>query len=213
VDDLDDLRRTAPPPGPRRRPWQAAPPPQSLRAPQSCRDGEKTGLESDIDCGGPCRPCPIEKSCRLARDCISGLCNAGECVERPYEPGTPIPPGYDLETSHSDAAASTRTAGMWFFAAGYAGAYVAALSLPSRLGAMYVPVLGPWIAMGELDTGGAKAALAIDGTVQGAGVVLFLGGLVGAGHQLVRSDVPVATLQVLPTVGRDQASIDLLGTF
>ncbi len=124
-----------------------------------------------------------------------------------------MPPGYDVEKSYSDAAASARTAGMWFFAAGYAGAYAAALSLPSRLGAMYVPVLGPWIAMGELESGGAKAGLAIDGTVQGVGIILFLGGLAGAGQQLVRSDVPVATLQVLPTVGRDHAGVGLLGAF
>jgi len=149
----------------------------------------------------------------MARDCISGLCNAGECVERAYEPGTAVPPGYDVETSYSDAAASARTAGIWFFGAGYAGAYVAALSLPSRLGAMYVPVLGPWITMGQLESGGAKAALAIDGAVQGLGVVLFLGGVVGAGKQLVRSDVPLATLQVVPTVGRDHAGVGFLGAF
>ena len=53
----------------------------------SCSDGILNGLESDIDCGGNCDPCPIGFACILDDDCISGSCESGICVDaEPPEP-------------------------------------------------------------------------------------------------------------------------------
>ncbi len=48
----------------------------------SCDDKELSGAETDVDCGGPtCDACGLGLSCREARDCASGICEAGTCVE------------------------------------------------------------------------------------------------------------------------------------
>ncbi len=46
----------------------------------ACLDDEvKSGLETDIDCGGPCRPCPDAASCSEDTDCRSLACEDGAC--------------------------------------------------------------------------------------------------------------------------------------
>ncbi len=46
-----------------------------------CGDGELSGQETDVDCGGPsCDPCPNGKACLQAGDCVSGLCLSGVCA-------------------------------------------------------------------------------------------------------------------------------------
>jgi hypothetical protein len=43
--------------------------------PQTCLDGKKNVVETDIDCGGPdCAPCDVGKVCAGGTDCISGVC-------------------------------------------------------------------------------------------------------------------------------------------
>lgn len=46
----------------------------------SCDDGERNAGESDIDCGGPCQPCPAGKACLDDPDCATAACSAGLCV-------------------------------------------------------------------------------------------------------------------------------------
>lgn len=57
----------------------------------SCTDGEMSGDESDVDCGGPsCKPCAVGASCRANRDCDSkvctddGTCAAPTCDDRVF---------------------------------------------------------------------------------------------------------------------------------
>ena len=46
----------------------------------ACSDGRKSALESDVDCGGTCGGCAIDKSCSTGDDCASGVCtDAGKC--------------------------------------------------------------------------------------------------------------------------------------
>ncbi|NJL43702.1 MAG: hypothetical protein HC945_00005 [Nitrosarchaeum sp.] len=45
-----------------------------------CTDGIKNHNESDIDCGGPCTACSPGASCRVAEDCKSTVCSAGQCL-------------------------------------------------------------------------------------------------------------------------------------
>jgi hypothetical protein len=39
------------------------------------------GIESDIDCGGCCRPCTDGRRCRSASDCLDAACVAGRCAQ------------------------------------------------------------------------------------------------------------------------------------
>ena len=117
-----------------------------------------------------------------ARDCVSGRCGAGKCEEHPYFVGDPVPPGYRIEISQSDGAATARFAGLLFLVGGYAPAYIGALSMPSEYGALYIPLAGPWITMGVVEATPDKVFLAIDGAAQAAGAVLLVGGMVGAGR-------------------------------
>lgn len=48
----------------------------------TCEDGEKNGLETDVDCGGgACARCPAGKKCREAEHCLSEVCEVGVCRE------------------------------------------------------------------------------------------------------------------------------------
>ena len=176
---------------------------------ETCFDGRLDGPESDVDCGGDCIPCPLAARCQVARDCESGRCAEGSCVEQVYRPGVAIPEGYHLERAEDDAAATARFVGLLFFGLSYAAAYASGISLPSRLGALYLPVAGPWIALGHIDEGYGKVLLATDGALQGAGVVLLIGGFVLAKQQLVRDpEQPVAF-----TVAPGPSGLRIIGSF
>jgi len=52
----------------------------SLCAPPSCEDGILSGVESDVDCGGPsCPKCTIDAKCGGNNDCAEGLCLEASC--------------------------------------------------------------------------------------------------------------------------------------
>jgi hypothetical protein len=49
-------------------------------APDSCLDGVKDGVETDVDCGKFCNVhCAVGQTCISGNDCASGLCGAGTC--------------------------------------------------------------------------------------------------------------------------------------
>ena len=215
----DDLDGTLVPPADSFPPAKRAPrpPPLPLSAGKGdCDNGAQDGIESDIDCGGACEPCAIEKQCRLARDCVSGRCGEGICVERPLDSDDPIPDGYEVAMSRGDAASTARAAGVLFLGVGYAGAYLAALSLPSVLGKMYVPVIGPWLSLKHVEGGDGKTWLVADGATQAVGLGLLVGGYALAGRQLLRkpkSRGEGETVQVIPHVGRHASGLTVAGRF
>src|SRR5262249_13074124 len=47
-----------------------------------CTDGQKNGVETDVDCGGVCVPCADGRDCAQDADCQSRVCKAGRCLER-----------------------------------------------------------------------------------------------------------------------------------
>lgn len=155
-----------------------------------CQDGERNGGETDVDCGGECGPCWHRRACGVPSDCWSGLCADGRCRERVLGARERPPPGYELRMSRRDAPGTARLAGTAFLIASYAPAYVAAVSYPGRLGALYVPLLGPWLTLDEVELGSAKFALVADGSVQIAGAVLLIGGWALRGQQLLRVPAP-----------------------
>lgn len=52
-----------------------------------CTDGITNGSETDIDCGGSCKPCTLNHSCRVGSDCFNGNCVGGTCAPLPCENG------------------------------------------------------------------------------------------------------------------------------
>jgi hypothetical protein len=46
----------------------------------SCHDRRQNGLESDVDCGGPCAPCRDGAACGQDLECRSLRCVAGRCA-------------------------------------------------------------------------------------------------------------------------------------
>jgi len=184
--------------------------PLTTYAAASCYDKQRNGPETDVDCGGDCLPCAIDQACRAPRDCRTGRCADGICEEFAYHTGEPLPPGYRVETSNEDAAASARKAGLLFFGIGYGAAYVGALALPGRLSWLYAPVVGPFFALeGREDW--AKALLIADGVLQSAGAALLIGGIAGKGKQLVRIDF--AGVKVVPSATPKGCGVGVLGAF
>lgn len=53
----------------------------------TCWDAVANQGESDIDCGGPCAPCPLDAACQLDDDCSTGLCDPASltCASPPGE--------------------------------------------------------------------------------------------------------------------------------
>ena len=50
----------------------------------SCEDNAENGLETDIDCGGNCDPCGLDKNCVIDEDCESGNCNSQRCSSQDH---------------------------------------------------------------------------------------------------------------------------------
>jgi hypothetical protein len=178
----------------------------------SCFDGVRNGPESSIDCGGDCPPCERGRWCRAPRDCYSGRCSERICEEQLREDDMPPPRGYVVERAEADGPAVARTVGWVSLGLGYAGAYVAALSLPGELSALYAPVVGPWIEVAD-DGQSLRVLIAIDALLQSVGAGLVIGGYAMAGEQLVRQDAVVASVRIDPRVSRDGAGLFVLGAF
>lgn len=45
-----------------------------------CSDGQKSPDETDVDCGGPCPKCLVERACAIDGDCTTGNCDEGVCA-------------------------------------------------------------------------------------------------------------------------------------
>ncbi len=48
-----------------------------------CTDGALGGDETDVDCGGSCKPCQDGRKCQKFSDCEGGICNGGTCESTP----------------------------------------------------------------------------------------------------------------------------------
>jgi len=48
-----------------------------------CSNGVKDITEADVDCGGDCKPCALNKTCFGNSDCTSNSCVMGKCVVNP----------------------------------------------------------------------------------------------------------------------------------
>jgi hypothetical protein len=48
---------------------------------QQCSNGKTDGDETDVDCGGGCNACTVDKSCKLDADCTSSTCINLRCFD------------------------------------------------------------------------------------------------------------------------------------
>ncbi len=49
--------------------------------PKTCGDGSQNSDETDIDCGGDCKPCAPGQACEGPKDCLLGSCIDGVCAK------------------------------------------------------------------------------------------------------------------------------------
>jgi hypothetical protein len=52
----------------------------AIAPPPPCQNGVKDGTESDVDCGGTCPRCALNKTCSSRDDCATALCSGQTCV-------------------------------------------------------------------------------------------------------------------------------------
>ena len=133
-----------------------------------------------------------------------------------YEEGDPIPPGYrvDSRIRKGLVIGGAVTFGVpWFFSAMIAS-IGDSLSRSSDLWPLYIPALGPFIAMGTLETEGPGTFwLAVDGLAQSGGIAMLIAGIVAQEKRLVRSTEHDVSVTVMPLrFGPHGAGLGLVGT-
>jgi hypothetical protein len=146
----------------------------------------------------------------------------------PWKPGDPAPPGYhvekrvDVKTIRSGAALLV---GFWVISV-IAGAVLNSAEEekaedgddvePGDWSVLYIPVAGPFLAMGNTTTDDAGwAFLLLDGVFQSVGLLGVLIGLVSTEEHLERNTQSRLTpsIRVAPVVGREAAGFGLMGHF
>jgi hypothetical protein len=50
-----------------------------------CANGSKDPAEGDVDCGGPCGKCSVNKTCNVDSDCTTDHCAMGKCASCPAD--------------------------------------------------------------------------------------------------------------------------------
>jgi hypothetical protein len=77
---------------------------------------------------------------------------------------------------------------------------------------LFIPVLGPFLEMGETDSYTARYLLAIDGAAQVAGAVMLYYGLTTTKRVFVRNDM-LANMSVVPMVTPETSGLAVFGRF
>jgi len=148
-----------------------------------------------------------------------------------WEPGDPIPPGYHpverMRKGLIIAGAVTLGA---FYSFSALGAFVANSGSPclfnfsslgcggghagnEDVGALYIPVLGPFLQMTRTTDAGGNELNFIDGAMQSAGLALLIIGLASPRKELVRNDFEVIRAVPVPYVTSHSAGLGLAGSF
>jgi len=144
---------------------------------------------------------------------------SGPRVIKDWREGDPIPPGYH-------PAQRTRTGmvvgGAVMFGVPYLiSALVGAGTADNGCcGAMFIPVVGPFVQMTQWHTSDASAVdtgdifLVLDGALQAAGVAMFVYGLAVPKTVLVRNDLGIfKNVTPTPMVGKNFTGVGLTGQF
>jgi hypothetical protein len=143
----------------------------------------------------------------------------------PYEDGDPVPPGYHVDTHMRKGLVigGAVTFGTVYLLTALSAAVVQ--SAADGIGEdadeatpLYIPVAGPFIAMGTLDAeGGGIFALALLGVAQAAGMGMFITGLAAQKTELVRNDIGALDkpqVRLAPVASkRGEPGLSLVGSF
>lgn len=129
----------------------------------------------------------------------------------PYKEGQSIPPNYKLEEHSNSPLVIT---GLSLFALAYGislGASTIILSVDSRDGESYapllIPVVGPFITMATDEGSEAMATMTLNGITQSAGMLLLVAGILAKEKVLERIEPPVASATPEVLVGPGSASV------
>ena len=148
---------------------------------------------------------------------------SGPRVLKDWHEGDPIPPGYHPATRARTAMIGGGAA--MFGAAvphlrahrgGWRGARVRTTSAARSSNAaapLFIPVIGPFITMGNTDSVTADVFLVVDGLLQAAGLGMFIYGVAVPKVVLVRNDLGKIEFHPTPIVTRDMAGLGVVGTF
>jgi hypothetical protein len=155
---------------------------------------------------------------------------SGPRIIRDWNEGEPIPPGYHESTRIRKglvAAGASIFGGMYLFT--ILGASIADAGCSSGLGgsgsgscatALFAPIVGPFIQMGQGNTTLGNFWLGFDGVVQAGGLAMFIIGLAAPTTVLVRNDLgyaptkaPKLALTPVPIVSPTVQGMGLVGTF
>ncbi len=81
----------------------------------ACANGSKDVAESDVDCGGPCKPCAVTGKCGATADCVAtATCIRNVCLQGRWEARAAMP------TRRSGAQAVALASGVIYVMGGYA---------------------------------------------------------------------------------------------
>ncbi|XXY13751.1 PEGA domain-containing protein [Sorangium sp. So ce216] len=137
---------------------------------------------------------------------------AADPVVLDYKKGTPIRPGYRLETNMRRGLI---TAGATIFGITYTPVSVSGSVAGAEL--LVIPVAGPMIYAAQASGDGAEGVLVTDGLLQAAGLALLASGILFPETTLVREDVARSGprfLGALPSrLGRDGLGVQVVGSF
>ncbi len=131
----------------------------------------------------------------------------------PYKEGDPIPDGYRVATEKGGRGLTV--AGISVFGGAYFLSLLGALSSSSGdYASLYVPLIGPWIALGTSDpnNNGLDGLFVLDGLAQAAGATMFIIGM-ATGDKKVLKRNDVAQNKTAPQVFIGPKSAALRWTF
>ncbi len=182
--DAPDAARRAPPP----------PPPTSAQAP----NGEFVApLQQQT------QPTYVPQSIALS----------GPRVIADYDEESPVPNGYHTESRVRKGLVigGAVTFGVMYFFTAF-GASVAH-DTGGGADALYAPVVGPFIQMGNTDSYTGRFLLAVDGAAQALGAAMLIYGIASPKTVLVRNDLGMTTHLVPMRMGNGGTGVGLVGTF
>jgi len=196
------VQQQPPPPGPF---WgQPQPPPVATRPPPSSAlapNGEYVAPMSQTT-----QPTYVPQSVALS----------GPRVLRDYQDGDPIPYGYHRETRTRKGAiiGGALALGIPYL---YSGLIASAGSDTSSSGGnkvadLYIPVLGPFLEMGQTNSATLRYVLFLDGAAQTLGAILLVYGVYVPRPILVRNDLAMVTVTPM-VLGRDGNGVAFAGRF
>lgn len=141
------------------------------------------------------------------------LANAPRTLE--WEPGEPVPQGYRPSTQIRTGlvvGGAVVFGSVWLL-----NVLVATIGIDTNQGQaipLFVPILGPFIAMGTFRSLQATDVffLALDGLVQAGGAAMLIAGIAVPRHQLIRNRYASLLLPMPMSFGNGSAGIALGGT-